>query len=577
MPAIRSRETGSAGTWFTRMDTCLPESAFAAASRKHCWRTIRYATEEREGRLIFAPPDAGAPEVTLPLNLRGRHAVYTGLWGGGEHEPFVTRLKLTGDDAFLHLAKHTPGVEHLEEAFAFEADLTKRDLVIAPARWTPRPSAAIAYLRCVPLSDEGTEGIDCSFARRIISFNDGEGIFRHLPTAAADIEEFIAPLADSDYGELCWGIVGERTGYPSETGVPYGAGREVCIDPGLARQKRSLEILAEQGIHPLRAAIDAAHRLGLTFHLYQRMGAFAAMPPFDETFTARYYRDHPEHRCRLADGRSLLRLSMAYPEVRHYFISILCEGAKLGVDGIHLNYKRGAPFVMYEPPLVEGFRQTHGADPRELDEWDPAWLQYRAGAVTAFMRELRESLDAAGQSEGVHIRLSATTHPTEAECRYFGLDLAGWIREGLVEMLSPMGFSHGGKEVDLAWYAGLTAGTGCRFCPHLPCGHDVWQAAEDPVAALRERARRYYAGGANGLAVWDSLHYDSHATWRRVFRRLGHVDGPDDAGGENGAQRLPHLIPLTALGECDLTIGTIPFESRDIYPEGTPHHAHLGL
>jgi hypothetical protein len=567
------RDATGNGTWFTRMDACLPQTAFAPSSRRHHWRVIEYATADRSGRLIFAPPDAQAPEVTLPLNLRGRYAVYAGLWGAGEREPFASRLKLTGDEAFLHLLKHSPGVEHLEEAFAFEADLTDRDLVIAPACWVPRPSAAIAYIRCAPVAVDSRKPA----ARTLISFNDGEGLFCRLPTTATDIAECIAPLADSDYGELCWGIVGERTGYPTEVGRSLGEDQEICFNRELTRQKRSLEILRENGIHPLRTAIDFAHRIGLRLHLCQRMGAFAAMPPYDEAFTARFYREHPEYRCVLADGRSIMRLSLAYPEVREYFISILCEGAKLGVDGIHLNYKRGAPFVMYEPPLVNGFREATGRDARELDEWDSAWLQWRAGAVTAFMRELRENLDAIGNEQGTRIELSATTHPTGAECRYFGLDLPLWIRDGLVDMLSPMGFSHGGKEVDLAWYRDLTLGTACRFCPHLPCGHDVWQAADDPVEALHGRARRYYAHGAEGLSIWDSFHYDTHATWRRLFGRLGHVGKPRHAPGDENAPGLPRLIPLASLGECDLGIRTIPLQSSDIYPDGTPHHAWLGL
>jgi len=228
-------------------------------------------------------------------------------------------------------------------------------------------------------------------------------------------------------------------------------------------------------------------------------------------------------------------------------------------------------------PRVGGIEVAKVWDARELDEWDSAWLQWRAGAVTAFMRELRANLDAIGSEQGIRIELSATTHPTTAECRYFGLDLPLWIGEGLVDMLSPMGFSHGGKEIDLTWYRDLTQGTACRFCPHLPCGHDIWQSADDPVETLYGRARRYYAHGADGLSIWDSFHYDTHATWRPAFARLGHLDKPQCASRDEDAQGLPHLIPLTSLGECDLSIRTIPFQSSDIYPDGTPHHAWLGL
>ena len=56
---------------------------------------------------------------------------------------------------------------------------------------------------------------------------------------------------------------------------------------------------------------------------------------------------------------------------------------------MNLNLKRGAPFVVYDPPIIDGFRNKYGRDPRELEEWDRTWLHYRSGVVTQLMRELR--------------------------------------------------------------------------------------------------------------------------------------------------------------------------------------------
>lgn len=255
-------------------------------------------------------------------------------------------------------------------------------------------------------------------------------------------------------------------------------------------------------------------------------------------------------------------------------IAIPREAAELGVDGVNLNYKRGAPFVVYEAPLVDGFRQETGHDPRQLDEWDEAWLRYRAGAVTRFMRELRWTLDEIGSTLGKRLELSATTHPTPDECLFYGLDLATWIAEGLVDNLTPMGRSHGGKEVDLTWYSGLTHGTSCRFCPHM----SAYRTAPPNVAALHRQALEFYEGGADGLCFWDSHGWlDCKSSIGPATRRLGHIEELRTASASEPESCGPTLIPLTSLGGCDLTVRYIPSDYRRLYPDGTPHHAWLGL
>ncbi len=60
------------------------------------------------------------------------------------------------------------------------------------------------------------------------------------------------------------------------------------------------------------------------------------------------------------------------------------------IDGVCLLYNRSPPLSAYEKPLVKGFQERYGRDPRQLDEKDPRWLSYRASMLTQFMRELRK-------------------------------------------------------------------------------------------------------------------------------------------------------------------------------------------
>ena len=89
-------------------------------------------------------------------------------------------------------------------------------------------------------------------------------------------------------------------------------------------------------------------------------------------------------------------LSFTYREVRQHVIDTFGEMVAYGLEGICLLYNRRHPIVEYEPPLIEGFREQHGADPRELPTDDPTWLRYRAGVLTGFTRELHDTLGVGG-------------------------------------------------------------------------------------------------------------------------------------------------------------------------------------
>lgn len=61
-------------------------------------------------------------------------------------------------------------------------------------------------------------------------------------------------------------------------------------------------------------------------------------------------------------------------------------------DGVCLCMVRGVPLVLYEPIVVNDFQKVHGVDPRSLTSTDERWLEYQAGIITAFIREVRAGL-----------------------------------------------------------------------------------------------------------------------------------------------------------------------------------------
>ena len=93
------------------------------------------------------------------------------------------------------------------------------------------------------------------------------------------------------------------------------------------------------------------------------------------------------------EGVPITNLSLAYPQVRQYWLSLLRETLDYGTDGIQLHLNRSEPYIFYEEPVVSAFKEKYGEDPRRLSVEDPRWVAHCAGYVTQFIREVRALLD----------------------------------------------------------------------------------------------------------------------------------------------------------------------------------------
>ena len=201
--------------------------------------------------------------------------------------------------------------------------------------------------------------------------------------------------------------------------------------------------------------------------------------------------------------------------------------AAFPIDGVVLLYNRRPPRVEYEPPLVEGFKAEHGEDPFELDEMEPRWLSYRARILTQFMREVRETMDAASEERGggKRIEVSAILNGTEEENLYRGMDLRAWVSEGLVDTLIPYtsapnynSFVESWPDArDLDFFIELTKGTSGKLAPNLMPRH---MSTEDYM----RKAARLYEAGIENFFFWDcgeNRGGPDVESWS-ALRRLGH-------------------------------------------------------
>ena len=105
---------------------------------------------------------------------------------------------------------------------------------------------------------------------------------------------------------------------------------------------------------------------------------------------AKFFWEHPEWANRDKDGLPATTHSIAYPEVREYWLTLFREALDYGIDGITLYLNRFKPFVLYEQPVIDSFSKEFSEDPREVPEDDPRWIRHTADYLTAFLREIRK-------------------------------------------------------------------------------------------------------------------------------------------------------------------------------------------
>ena len=291
----------------------------------------------------------------------------------------------------------------------------------------------------------------------------------------------------------------------------------LCIDdfPRVCDRQaaESLRTLKRKGIDPLKTVIDYAHSLGLELHGTLRTGSWAMPAPiWNEN---KFYREHPEWRCVDRDGQVLSCMSYALPGVQDYVIALLREVVERGADGVSLAYPRGLPVVWYEQPVVDGFQQRYGEDPRELPEDDPRWLEYRASRLTEFMKRLRQEMDRLGEQLGRRVQISAYVLDNVLLNLEWGLDVAACAREGVVDFVMPHPWRT--PIVDLPSFIEATRGTNCEVVP------DVLPGGMSP-AEYREKVLAYYQLGIEKLAFWDVNGRYLHLDEWSMIRRLGHKD-----------------------------------------------------
>jgi hypothetical protein len=546
------------------LSRCDPSTALSHDRRAGHWRLVDYETVDGlKGVMAFADPELGAPELTLPLGVEGPHRVYLGInYSKSSYGDLVhftewsmygqLEVRLSDDPGFTRVGAEQGALDEgksstkmgkgkminrsVQECYWKTADLSGQTLIFRlPGEpyngFELRDIANLTWVRLEPLDQSEIE--DWQTARPNETTRRGafiycsglitghiRGTFDYHPTSEEWFDHEIQPCLESDLSVFIFeAIRGNLCAFRTRIG---DVGTEDNSWP-------------DNWVDPLDAFARATHRHGLKLYASMRMiGANYPMQRYPISWS-RHFFAHQEWVKRDREGLATTSLSLAYPEVRQYWLSLLRETLEREIDGVVIYFHRFHPFVLYEEPVVRTFRERYGEDPRQLPEDDPRWIEHAAGFVTQFVREVRALVN---EFPGRALGVSFFGCPTRYDRRFkdekdFGstqyrvipggfdpiaytCDVKTWAREGLVDLVLPMGHA----DPELIRSLRVAGGEKLHIWP------DMMPRAQ-PGAAFVRLAREYYGVGADGYCLNDAERRTPRLSEWAVQRRLGHRDQLD--------------------------------------------------
>lgn len=538
------------------MTRCAPESAVSTVRKAGRWHLLPYEADGICGTMLAAGELSDAPDVTLPLEVKGWHGIWVGFWIPSFHnaQDFVIKLKLTHERIFSRIRHKATEISwvraQLYEAFWKYADLTDRDLVIGQLSKGKPTAAHLAYVRLDPLSVQQVQEIERDRARTdtrtVVALNDGcSFLAREGCTTEEELYEQVEPYRHSDVGRVSWAVnYGEVTNYPSRVGTFLGGIEEDPDSIDTRNVIESLRVMASRGIVPFEKVLNYVHEMGLKFHAMFRLGILTGDIMTSQCYSA-FSARHPELRILHKDGTPLPKLSYAFPQVRQFMVDLMKEVGETDIDGMDLCFMRGPMYVGYEAPAVEEFKQTYGEDPHDLDEHDERWLLHKAGYVTEFLRAARNLVDEIGKKRGRRVYLSAAPYWTRSLNLYHGFDVPTWVKEGLVD-----GIETSLRDQD---FINMLRDHDCEFIADVGA-----RLPENYVKC----ALTGYDTGAAGIGIWDMNEPQDKPEHWEILRNLGHREQVQAFDRQLPVMKTIRLKTVGGLDVCHTT-------NRDA-PEGWP-------
>ena len=362
--------------------------------------------------------------------------------------------------------------------------------------------------------------------------------------------ECIRPLVDTHVDTLFYNLC-SSDGYCCglENGQILMDNFDQVGDAWVWRYRENTKLLIEADANPPKLACEYGHRLGLKVIPVVRMNDMHDMFFLYEVSQfkldnpqlllghgsyadwERGFRGHPD----LKSTQSFTwgMFDFAHEEVREHRFRIIDEFiSRWDNDGVSLDFDRD-PWFFKEQGRAED-----------------------AALMTDLVRKVRARLDTLAQERGRPHYLHVRVIPEIDVCAERGLDVRTWVREGLVDAITP-GCGYMTVTQDLEPWLDLVRDRNCWIYP--ACNH--WK----PLEVTRAWAKLMYRRGAHGLYLFN---------WGHLL--YGHDRDTPPAAERIGTVWLDELHPdyyrildeigdpqLLAFRDCRYTLESIPHEDMD--------------
>jgi len=510
--------------WWLRDFTKLPDTrGMNTRALRGYWQTAAYETKEFRGVLLLSNPSQAAPDLRIPLPVTGRFAIAIGMVVNYSDKVLI---KLERDRCWRKLA-HTPtppATQTIEECWWRDVDLVKGDVLLLRQDDAMKRRAGIGFVRLYPATAPTKPEIPL-----LITADGFPGNMGPIPLDDMLEEELQfddTHVTDILHGTDINGSAQYMTKLPAHRYPVERAAEEEMTSheyyPWVVDQMRKFE---REGRCPLRDSVEAAHSIGRKLYAYYRMAITRLYAPYRGLFFNDFYDEHPEWRCVDFDGTPITRLSIAYPEVRQYFLEHFRETVEFGADGVCLVFNRGWPLILFEEPVAQEFKRKTGKDMHSVSQDDPALRQVRAEFVNSFMRDIRRTVTEAGGRR--ETKIVALTLAQPSINKHFAMDCDTWAKEGLVDVLCPYpyGMTAVPTLINAPDWVPVVRGTNTKLCPIL--NRMTYEPAgifETPKAML-DRAEQWLKDGVDGFSFWDLDGYIAQPAFRRFAYNLGSKEG----------------------------------------------------
>jgi hypothetical protein len=452
------------------------------------------------------------PALEIDPKASGWYRMHVGLYHAAI-DPIVRPMllaKLSGEPFGEYLQTPQQTKEHTVEVSWKVANLTGKKIQIEqPPAPMPHPGygwlGGITHVRLVPMTDVEVAAARDEIElpppeRRLFGMLDytDEVFWWGTVEREDDIRAVVYRHQQAGFGRIYWRAYGSHL--DNSLDVPDAAPRWTDADEARWCQAQNCQsgwmpyINLTRKFDPLKVAVEYGQQIGCEVHAWVRFTNHNREP------YAKFWHEHPEFRAqRLAtelDPKTGQRvpvkpyklteyarvLSIAYPEVRAYYIQFFKQLASTGTRGIMIDLLRHPPIAGYEPIVADAFKKKYGMEMESRDLFhDPLVNEHLSKYLRQFLVELRQAV-------GKDIEISVRSSGPEK----YALRGKEWIAEGLIDTI-----------VDGNWYSG----NGPR--PTIEATVEAAAARSDKLPSLSS------VGAGKAFAVAESSDVDPNKSWQR--------------------------------------------------------------